>query len=429
MDVRWIARAVARAMRRRAPAVAAAVLLATLVAPRVPAAPARAADATVAVSLRRVQAALAAGARSPERDAALHLGGLTRVDGWVVDEASGDVVLFGVAEPGAPPLWTEDFAVALRNAWRIYARVENGTRYFEPPGCSIDPSAQTLVELQKAAQRMGGARSTEETERAISSWEKSCERPQAVRVVGMPFDCRLAKAVVAADYSMKRLANGVDSVEVPGFASLTRLALDRARADGSAELSPMDRFWFESGGCAYEAADGIARITRSEVVLRTEEEHVSKRGQARGTGGANPLAERFAGAFTAHYDAIARERAEFAELAALFRLVGVGRALQAEGVEAPLDGLLHDVALPSVSHPRQLAGLAHVERVVSRTKTDRGFHEQRLWLPSCGGVSMAVEPARESKDAGRTKALETLRAALLASRPAADSLRWSVRGR
>ena len=73
---------------------------------------------TLAVSLAALQSRVA-GPPSPERDLALSLGGLTRVDGFVVDEGGGDLVLFGVADDRAPGLRTEDFVVALRSAFRI----------------------------------------------------------------------------------------------------------------------------------------------------------------------------------------------------------------------------------------------------------------------------------------------------------------------
>src|SRR5262245_24198396 len=64
-----------------------------------------------AVSLKEVSRLLAAGMPAP-------LGGLTRLDGYVIDDDNKDIVLFGVAERGQPELQVADFVVALRSAFR-----------------------------------------------------------------------------------------------------------------------------------------------------------------------------------------------------------------------------------------------------------------------------------------------------------------------
>jgi hypothetical protein len=239
--------------------------------------------------------------------------------------------------------------------------------------------------------------------------------------------------MVVADYHMKRLANGTDSVRVRGFASLTRLLRERVRSaeaggSGSIELSPLDRFWFESGRCTFEEDEGIARLTVCTVVLRTQEQHVSSSGQATDTGRQNALAEEFAREFTAHYSEISGQRTEYSELEALFRLVALARILKTSVGESHVSSLLSSYPLPLTTHPRQLPGLSHVERVYQRWSNPRGYSEQRLWIPSCGGVTMNVRPARETASTTRRSELRRLKSAVLKSRPGPRALAWKVAG-
>ena len=94
----------------------------------------------LAVSLKALQQALRSCTESGNcPDEYNMLGGLTKIDGYVIDNANGDVILYGESLPWKPPLYTEDFVVALRNAWVLYFTQKGNTKYYSNPGCSIDP--------------------------------------------------------------------------------------------------------------------------------------------------------------------------------------------------------------------------------------------------------------------------------------------------
>src|SRR5687768_17186148 len=73
--------------------------------------PARAEERCLSLAelARRVAKAREAG-KAPEK-AALHLGGITRFDGYYIDPDAEDLVLYGRREPDAPPLHLDDLAV------------------------------------------------------------------------------------------------------------------------------------------------------------------------------------------------------------------------------------------------------------------------------------------------------------------------------
>ncbi|MFZ1947484.1 MAG: hypothetical protein WAW06_08040, partial [bacterium] len=80
------------------------------------------------VSLRWVQATLERLPEgSPVPELIAEVGGITRLDGYVLDRKHQDVIIFGDADPSNPTLYLEDFVVALRNAWREYADREGNT--------------------------------------------------------------------------------------------------------------------------------------------------------------------------------------------------------------------------------------------------------------------------------------------------------------
>ena len=53
----------------------------------------------------------------------------------------------------------------------------------------------------------------------------------------------------------------------------------------------LNRFWFSPGENSFLEDEGMVYITNSEVILLTEEEHLTKKGEVVGTEKPNPLAD------------------------------------------------------------------------------------------------------------------------------------------
>lgn len=137
-----------------------------------------------AVSLKALQTVLKSGP-SEEAD---RLCGITRVIGFVEDAKSHDLILIGAADPDLPPLHLDDFVVALRNVWLVYAiPVRNAgqnraARCYEPPGCSIDPDAATLRKLQEIGDRLSACTENSAIDDCLHDWQEVGRQPQNVRV-------------------------------------------------------------------------------------------------------------------------------------------------------------------------------------------------------------------------------------------------------
>ncbi len=257
--------------------------------------------------------------------------GLTRVVGVVVDEKANDLILVGQIDPDLPSLHTEDLVVTLRNAWMKYAEREDNTIIYSNLGCSIDPDPQVVARLHSLGAANRGSESP--VDEFLREWRSVCKSPQEVRVLGMPFNTRFARVLVKADYDMKRLADGSDSLEIEGFTSLSEKRLDEVKAhaangsNGSLALGHLNRFEFIPKDCPFHPEKGGYFLDDCPVQLVTEEEHLRSTGKITGTGKANPLAQQFCDEFTRSYGDVARKRPIYAELEGLFRFAALAKII------------------------------------------------------------------------------------------------------
>lgn len=400
-----------------------------------PAKPVTAPEEVRALSLKALQTELRN--CQPQRNCSaevLSLAGLKTVWGVVADEAQHDLILFGQAAPEAPPLLLEDFAVALRNAWLKYARVEGNTRYYALPGCSIDPEPRVMQGLQQIEQRLAASHASSETERALSAWRSVCLQPQNVRVMGIPFTTHFAQVMVKADYDMKSLADGTDVLDPTGLVSLTSMALREAssavlqRQPLTQSVAGLNRFWFYPGETLFEEEQGAYWLKQCPVKLLTEEMYSSASGESLHTGTANPRAQKFAENFTALYAKVMQLRPVYQELENLFRFVALAGLLKSKHENVcDLGYLLEAFAVPAAAVPQKLPGRAAVKDW-SHTETQAGGSATtRLWFPSCGGVDIAIDERLRKVERNSTGKLAGLGNALLAARPSADALAWNYR--
>lgn len=385
-----------------------------------------------AISLRVLQQVVRANER---RDDALRLCGITRITGYVVDRQNRDIVLVGEAQPAGRPLYLDDFVVALRNSWRVYAESRGGVTYYSPAGCSIDPRPKNVQELKLLSDRLDQA---SEQRSLTERWRAIGGRPQDVRVMGIPRLTRFSRVMVDADYLMKKLADGSVSAGVSGFDSHThmRMALIQEQlASGKPALSlgglQTDRFWFTSGKTCFVEDQGVVVLENCPVVLLTERELLRGEGKLTGSGAPDPVAKRFADSFTNRYDEIAQQQPVYSDLEALFRFVALTRVMNSRRVEASsglvLKYLLNDYLVTRADVPRELPGIASVQQVVCPAETSASGVS--YWSLTCGGVSMDIEMKKSTVLRDSTGALEGLARRVIASRPGPGALHWDVSGR
>lgn len=363
------------------------------------------------------------------------LAGITRVNGYVVDEARKDLVLIGKPDPSLPPLYLEDLVIALNNARRLYAERRGNTIYYSYPGCSIDPDPQVIFKLQRLANQILGGRDEADLQRGIQQWQDICRSPQQVRVMGVPFHTRFAKVMVTADYDMKRLADGADSLAVPGFTSLMDMTLERAKSDLqggrpiSVPLAAMDRFWFYPGKNQYVEDAGIIAIQNCPVTLLTEAEFLTRGGQISGSGRAHIFAHQFAQSFTEHYQELAQQRPILAELEGLFRLVALAKIIVFKSphleVDFNPDAFCEKYRSMLTPVDQSLSGRHNVKGFSLRQDFPDGYQIAQLWLPSCGGVSIEINVVQQNFISDQSGKLLQHKQNVIDTRPVnKDELYW-----
>ncbi len=360
----------------------------------------------------------------------IRMAGLTRVIGFVVDKSNQDLIFFGEIEEGFPSLYLDDFVVALRNTWLKYADLKGDTYYYLAPFCSIEPDLQAVENLKNIGSQILEGSDAHSVERAIEKWRKFCRSPQSVRIEGIPFHSHFASVLVRADYNMKKLAIGCDSLDIFGFASLSDMTLKKAQSDFvekgalSTGSSIGNRFWFYPGEILFLEHEDIIVIEECRTVLLTEESYLSKSGKIAGEGKVSETAESFAKSFTAMYAELAEQRPIYIEFENLFHILALSKSLKFRSTDEVtgswLGYLLDQYSISKTSVSEHLPGESSVKQF--ETRDDR--QTAKVWIPFCGGVAMNIEVSDNNFMRDTTGKLSRLRNSVLKARPGHEAMYW-----
>lgn len=398
---------------------------------------------SIAISLSVLQEKLVAGQMSPD---IMQLGGIKKIDGFVVDTKNHDVILFGTTGSGLP-LYLDDFIIALRSVF-----IDNA-----PPGCSIDPTETTLSKIREFNNNFSLVTSTTAADNILEEFKKIGAEPQNVRVITVPRNTHFAQVMVAADYFTKRISNGTALTDLEGFKSLSAIAIEKLKQDVAAgkhpQLTMYNRFWFTPGTVQFSPENDIVQLTQCDVKLLTEQQFLNSQGKLAGSGKEQPMAQQFVQEFTKRYDDIATAAPIFAELKSLFRFVAIAKGIQYDnavltaGID--LNYLLNKYMDNPARVPQTLPGITDVKKIEIQQKN----REVYLWLLSFGGVDMDIKidqkswikPTMETKKPGLVQpktiikptvssdtgnktspGLETTRDKILQSRPSSKELKWKI---
>jgi len=367
----------------------------------------------------------------------LRFAGLTEVDGYIVDEANADLVFFGKKEPGLPLLYSDDFVVALRNTWLKYAVLKGNTYDYRAPYCSIEPDLQAVESLKNIGNQIREGSDAHSVERAVKKWRELCRAPQSVRILGIPFDSHFASVLVKADYDMKKLAIGSDSVSISGFTSLSDMTLEKARSDfveeGSVSISSSigNRFWFHPGEILFLEHEGIITIEKCQVVLLTEESYLRKGGKISGEGKTSEVAESFAENFTSLYGELTKQKPIYIEFENLFNILALSKSIKFksshEKAAMDLGYLMDRYPLSRTSVSKHLPGESNVKRFEEDFQKGGDHQIAKVWIPFCGGVAMNIKLSDSNFKWDRSGKLSQMRRKISESRPGPDALFWNFR--
>jgi hypothetical protein len=335
-----------------------------------------------AVSLKQIEAALAKARKDhkPIPEEVQFLAGLQRVRYVFVYPEQHDIVLAGPAEgwkmddlgnivgltTNRPVLTLDDLIMALRSG--VSSRTE-------PITCSIDPTEEGIHRLQAFVSRLHTIGNPEETMAGI----EDALGPQQITVTGVPGTSHFARAMVAADFRMKRLAMDFEPAPVKGMPSF--LTMMKATGRGMSNMLP--RWWLSP---KYEpmakTANGLAWELRGPgVKCLTNEDYINEAGKKVTTDKKNPTAEKWAATMTEKFGELAEQDSSFGQLRNIMDLAVIGALIEKEHM---LD--MAGLQLPQIMVQQKVVEYPAPKQTTSKASAVK---QGRDWLISAsGGVEM-----------------------------------------
>ncbi|MCL2004734.1 MAG: DUF1598 domain-containing protein [Planctomycetaceae bacterium] len=241
-----------------------------------------------------------------------YLAGIQRITHVFYFPDSKDIVVAGPAEGWFPGY--EGAMIGIESLQPVceLQHLITALRAFGPntegPGlvtCSIDPTAEGNVRLQQFLSRSIGLN----TRRFVEGVSRSLGM-QVITVDGIPETTHAAQMMVAADYRMKRIALGLDTLRVPGLQTFI------ANTAPNAPNALFRWYFVPDYDSVIMTPDRTAmQLVGDAVRLIGENELVSETGERSTMGGElDPGSRAFTESFTEHYPQIARQALVFAQL-------------------------------------------------------------------------------------------------------------------
>jgi hypothetical protein len=277
------------------------------------------------VSLTRLEKAIEkaiAEGRQPT-DEMKYLAGLTRVKYVFYYPETKDIVIAGPAEgwmidlsgrpvginSGRSITELQDLIVALRAYSPTAESSSEDGNSQTVIGCSIDPTAEGLQQMQAFLQQLGGHATPDDTQYIVDGLRTALGL-QKVRVMGISPKTHFAQVLVEADYRMKLIGIGLEQPPIK-MASY----VDRAKPR-DVSRNALQRWYFtpdyqcvkvsESGDAMELVGDGVKLIGADEMVTGD--------GQRVSAGRVDRASEAFVTGFTRSYPQLADRVPVYAQL-------------------------------------------------------------------------------------------------------------------
>jgi hypothetical protein len=155
-----------------------------------------------------------------------------------------------------------------------------------------------------------------------------------------------------------------------------------------------------------------------------------KRGEIADVHGRDRLAGEFARCFSILYEKVAEKRRVYRELENLYKIFVLTKIIKLKNANpaAMLDigYLLNDFPIPSSKVARRVPGRHSSRSFQHRRDLPGGYEAVQLWLPSCGGVEMTIEPERAMFRTDTSGLLADFRNYVIETRPSPQSLSWPI---
>jgi len=356
--------------------------------------------------------------------------GLNFVEGYVIDEANKDIVLYGTNRASRPTIQFDDLCVCVGNVWN-----PERTRFvggqFPFPYCSLDPQPGAIAAVDLAREDLDNLNLREHANRRLLVQRLTdALGPQQVRIGGISRHVRLAHVMIDADYHMKKVSQG--HVVVLGVRSVSRQAIEGQRKSngfgsslrnilGSSpqrNRASMSRFWFhlDENHPSFLVADGIVSLSKCAMIILTERQISTADGTLQDGGGDDPDAQAFATELSTKLRLGQTSVLEYEDLENLYRLFATLKAIQFRHDEILMALNLNPIVNyqpKRIEMPPTLPALANVEVIV----TGAGDRVREYFTNACGGASMEVRLSPESFKRSHDRDLSNARQLVLRRQP------------
>jgi len=340
------------------------------------------------------------------------------IEGYVIDRENNDILFFGRVGSDWPDLYIDDLLLLSK----IVIDREKS------PFCSLDPIPENVREFERVSSNK------DESETLVNYYNRVSRKwgDQKVVVGGVPGNSNIARVMLEADYHMKRISQGLDSL--PFIESLLDIYIDKAMKSGrDRESKPiMSRFWFkcDPNSPVFEYEDDIVRIDACNVIIQTEAQGATRDGRLYDSGDRNVESDKFAESFSRNFRKAAAQVSIYAELENLYRLLSLLKAVTLEDSHFQDFTSLYNEMGQTFNYyrtyniPSAFPGLTNA-RIIRDTNTgDSRIAEKQYLYMVCGGVEMDMPVAYNRRRRGGSSLAE-LRDDILDSR-VDDAEGWLV---
>jgi hypothetical protein len=334
--------------------------------------------------------------KHPNNNDVKNLAGIGKLEGYIIDSNTNDIILFGRRSKQPSALTLDDLVVNLRNIW-------NKELY---PYCSLDPKKENILKTQKLMSECVAVTSSEKMKKCFNKL-KEAVGPQIVVVGGVPRNSHHAHTMIDADYHMKKVSQGL--VKLNSIRSCLDIFLDEAvkqikkTGEGPSMGASMSRFWFHigEGEPVFQQGDGILYLSKCSVVVLTEKQKATADGELYDSNEEDPNAETFARELSEHFREVALIESSYANLEYLYRLHALLKAIYFQD-EIEKTGLNINFFLRGYKYqmeskmPASLPGLANYKEYTSEETQGQMIYTYTLFPMVCGGVDMEI-PVSEAQ--------------------------------
>ena len=337
-------------------------------------------------------------------DAIRYLGGLTSIEYIVAVPEDNDLLLIGPAEgwrtdaagnvvgdqTGQSVMLLEDFLTALR-LWNQPV----------PPRsivCTIEPTQESTTRLARLHQQFTSITADNAVAYATALEESYGENP--ITITGVPASSRFARVLVAADFTMKRIALGLEPSQVPNIPSYVSL-ISTSRPN----ISP--QFWLisEYAAITHDSKKLTWRLDETRVRTLSHEDYLSPQ-RNRST---DRAALNWSRRMDENFDILTRTRPVFGELRNNMRFALIAALIRHENLlqraNCTLTILLDEGKLRLIDYPEPRS-------VAFRSvRSQSGFST----IVACGGVEINPQNAVQQNvrldskiDSERARLIQTM---------------------